>query len=334
MDILESEVTLNYKRNAIKIILVFSFLFVVVDYIYKTVKDITYLDRSKCLVYQLLPKTGFLFFEYFIELTIVVFIGIYIAALLEKYFMRYRRFFPSNPVTAFFYASVLPVCACSAIPLVKTMEGKMNLKTLIPFSVAAPLLNPYIIILSFNVLGMEYALLRIGSSFILALSAGYVLELLKKKDTVAARSLNICNAKACMVMEEDIYIKTYSIFKTIIPYLVIGGSVGIVLDLASSKTMHLTSLISNSFLGNVSIIIFGIPFYLCNGTDVLLLKPLLCSGINIGTGIAFSLTSTSICITSIFMLLKFIGKRLTFLLIGNIIVVTLVLSQIINLYFG
>jgi len=56
----------------------------------------------------------------------------------------------------FIYASLLPVCACAAIPVIKTMQEKMKFNILVTFLVAAPLLNPYILFLSFNVLGIKY----------------------------------------------------------------------------------------------------------------------------------------------------------------------------------
>ncbi len=323
--------SLYFKIAAIKTALALFFLFLLSDFIYKTIQNINYLNRSKCFVYKFFPKVGFLFFEYFVELSILVFIGVFVATLLEKYFMRYKKFFPANPITAFIYASMLPVCACAAIPMLKTMQEKMKLRTLVTFLVAAPLLNPYIILLSVSALGVTYGILRVVASFILAVSAGYMLDFFHEKNTIKAENLNICNTSACM--QNDIYLKTCSIFKSIIPYLVIGGLIAIGIDLASSKAMSLASMINNSFFGNLMVVIIGIPFYFCNGTDVLLLKPLLCSGVSVGTGIAFSLTSTAICITSILLLFKFMGKRLTFLLIGHIIAVALLLSQTINSIF-
>ena len=121
--------SLNSLRKTIKIALALSILFVLSDFIYKTVEDIDYLTRSKCIINKFLPKIGFLFFEYFIELTIVVFISIFAANLLNKYFLKFKRFFPTNPVTAFIYASILPVCSCAAIPIVKTMQEKGTLQT-------------------------------------------------------------------------------------------------------------------------------------------------------------------------------------------------------------
>ncbi len=308
-------------------------LFAAVDIIYKTVQDITYLNRTNCIIYRSLPRLGFLFFEYFIELTVFVFLGIFFAAVAEKYFQRFQFIFPKNPFSAFLYASAIPVCACAAIPFVETMQEKIKFRTIITFLVAAPLLNPYVIFLSFNVLGMKYGMLRIATSFILAVSAGYLLDVCNFKRAYPIERMALCQPGACNRYENDVFMRTYNIFKAIFPYLVIAGAIAIGLELISLKKISLDVLYKKSFVGSLTAIFFGIPLYLCNGADVLLLRPLLCSGVLLGSGIAFSLTANAICITSIFMLIKFIGKGLTIILISQIFIVTLLLSQLINLFF-
>jgi uncharacterized membrane protein YraQ (UPF0718 family) len=65
---------------------------------------------------------------------------------------------------------------------------------------------------------------------------------------------------------------------------------------------------------------------------VLLLKPLTCSGLSIGTSLAFSLTSTSICITSILMLVQFMGRRATLVLMLHLVCTTYLISWVVNFF--
>ena len=173
---------LAINRTAKKWFVIFSILFFSADIVYKTVNNITYLNRESCILYRMLPKIGFLFFEYFVELFLIVIVGIFFAAMLESMFAKYKRFYPSNTITAFFYASLLPVCACTTIPLISSMKGKLPFRTIITFVVAAPLLSPYIIMLSFSVLGMTYGILRIVSAFLMAMISGVVLEFFYTKE--------------------------------------------------------------------------------------------------------------------------------------------------------
>jgi hypothetical protein len=319
------------KTRLIKIALILSFILAGADTVYKSIQNISYLNRSKCILYKTLPKIGFLIFEYMVELSILVFIGIFLAALLEKYFLRFKRFLPENPVSAFIYASLLPVCACAAVPFVKTMQEKMKFNILVTFLVAAPLLNPYIIFLSFNVLGVKYGVARIVSSFILAVSSGYLLACFNRKQVIGLPVRVLCGETSCGVTGEDIYLKTYSLFKSIFPYILLAGVIAIGLEMLSIKKSIIDFMRQKSLLGNIAVIFASIPLYLCNGTDILLLRPLICAGVPLGNGIAFSLASSAICISSILMLIKFIGLRLTLILVAHIIGMTLILSQLINL---
>ena len=75
---------LAINRAAKKWFVIFSILFFSADIVYKIVNNITYLNRENCILYRMLPKIGFLFFEYFVELFLIVIVGIFFAAMLES----------------------------------------------------------------------------------------------------------------------------------------------------------------------------------------------------------------------------------------------------------
>ncbi len=328
----DPEKDLNRKIKIVKAAIIISVIFFIADYIYKIVEDISYTNREKCIINKFLPKAGFVFFENFVEISLLVFLGVFIAVLLEKYFLRFKKYYPKNTISAFVYASILPVCACTAIPVVKTMQEKMDMKAIVTFILAAPLLNPYIIMISFSVLGAEYVILRIIASFVLSISSGYVVNFFYSKEALNLEKLKVCDAASCGITNNNIYLQTWDIFKSIIPYLVAGGVLTVGLELLMPKSSVLSSIVNNSLLSEMLFLALGIPFYLCNGTDVFLLKPLLCAGMPMGTAVAFSLTSTAVCVTSFFMLFKFMGRRLTFILIIHIFIVALIIRQLIIIF--
>lgn len=324
--------TLINNRKVIKGFIIFSLLFFAIDLVYKTINNINYLTREKCILYRMLPKLGFLIFEYFIELSLILIVGIFLAAILESYFTKYQRFYPKNTIAAFLYASLLPVCACATIPLVSSMRDKLKFRTIITFLVAAPLLSPYIIILSFSVIGVKYSILRIASAFLLSILSGFVVEFFYRKDeTEGLVVFNACNPNECYSHKPDIYLQTYEIFKKILPYLIIAVIAGIVIETVAPAIFLTNHKIPNNLIGIILVILAGIPVYFCHGAEVLFLRPLIHqSGLPLGTAIAFSLASTSVCITSFVMLIKFIGRKLTFILLANLIIVTLLLGLLIN----
>lgn len=320
------------KRNLIKAFVIGVLLLLTADSIYKNVNNITFLNRDKCILYAILPKFWFLVYEYFFELTAIVIAGIFIAILLERWFSNFSRFYPKNPVTSFMYASLLPVCACTTIPLVQSMKEKLPFRTIITFIVSAPLLNPVIIMLSFSVIGYEYAILRIVSAFILAVSAGFVVELFYSKDTIGELTLlETCRKKSCSIGQGDVYLVSYELLKAILPYLLIAGGLGMAAEYIVPMKIIDEYNLSGNLAGIAVVVLIGLPLYFCNGADVLLLRPLMhFGGLPLGSAVAFSLTSTAVCISSLVMLYKFLGKRLTILLVTHILLVSLLLGLVIN----
>jgi uncharacterized protein len=311
-----------------------SLVLLFIDTVYKSWNGITPLTRQQCLLYSSLPQWLFFIYEYFIELFLLVIAGVFAGALIEKHFLKTKMFMPQHPLTAFVYASILPLCSCSALPLIDAMKKKVPLRSVITFVVAAPLLNPYIIMLSFTVLGIYYTALRICCSMILAVSTGYIAEYSAKRLGISEfRIPDPCMLNGgCSLRKKDVFESTYTVVKKTLLFLVIAGIFGVGVEfLAPGKFLYHMNL-NDNVLGKVIVILIGIPVYFCNGADVLFLQPLITyGGLSLGTAIAFSLTSTSVCVTSIVLLIKFIGKKLTAVIISSIAIITFLLGCAIEL---
>jgi uncharacterized membrane protein YraQ (UPF0718 family) len=289
------------------------------DTVYKVVNDISYVSREKCVLFKIFPKPAFLVIEYLFETIMIVLVGVFLAVLLARGFARYARFLPRNPLTAFVYGSILPVCSCAVIPLVSTMRGRMRFATTMSLVLAAPLLSPYIIVLSFSVLGPTYGILRIVSSFGRR-SAGLKIS----PDGTGC-------ARACSSDEEDVYLRTLHVFTKLLPYLIVAAGVGILFEYLGPNNLLIRDTgWGRGPLGVLVWALMGVPLYFCHGAEVLFLRPLVAHEFPLGTAIAFSLTSTAICTTAIAMLLGMIGRRLTVILTTCILVVSLLLALLIN----
>ncbi|MGD9141802.1 MAG: permease [bacterium] len=321
----------NLKRNLIRSSLIGGAVLWAADIVYRAAADISYVNRQKCILFRILPRPGFLAYEYLIETLIIVFVGTFIAVLIARQSSRLKRFLPGNPVTAFLYGSLIPVCSCAAIPLLSSMKGKMRFQTTMSFVLAAPLLSPYIIVLSFSVLGLKYGVLRILSSFVLVVLTAVVLGAFERRSkSPEAGALAGGCSKSCGPRESDIYLQTFAVFKGLLPFLLAAGALGMALEYFGTRDLMLYGLFGKGAAGIAGWILVGVPFYFCNGAEVLFLRPLMNHGFPVGTGIAFSLTSTAICTTSIAMLFRMIGLKLTLILIGCTVSISFGLALIIN----
>ena len=299
--------------------------------VYMSVFNIHPLNRDLCVLYSSTPRWLFLFYEYFFEFAVVVLLGIFAGVLIEQHFRKIKRFFPRNQLLAFTYASVLPVCSCGVIPIVETMKTRVRLRVIITFVIAAPLLNPYIIFLSFSVLGFKYGVLRILSSFLLAVGSGILTEIMVGKSSAENLGrLDSC-AENCTVYGNDPFVKTTQMAKKMLPYIFWGGFLSLGLELLQPKEFMQTLNFSNEWLSMIIMTVIGVPVYVCNGADVLLLKPLLAyTDLTEGAAMIFSLTSSAVCISSITMLLKFLGKKITWIFLANLIALSLLIGFLIN----
>ena len=305
----------------------------ITDFAYSAWNGINLQTRDRCVIYHFLPRWIFLLYEYLIELFLVVTAGAFAGSLAEKYFNRFRRILPKNQITAFLYASFIPVCSCSAIPLIETMKQRMSLKTIITFVMAAPLLNPYIIFLSFSVMGINYGLLRIAGAFIIAVTTGYVIEFAyNKMGNPEIGIYQSCNTGSCRIVAgNNIYLKTWKMIKKIAPYILIAGILGLAFEITGPVKLIDKFPMSGNLISLTLVTLIGIPIYFCNGADILFLAPLMqYTDLPLGTALSFSLTSTAICISSIIMLSRFLGRRLTAILSLNVIVLSFLFAMLIN----
>jgi len=330
------QISQDTGHKAVKYLVYLAVMFFVADLIYKTINDISYVNRENCILYRTLPTFWFLIFEYFIELFFIIVVGIFAAVLLESGFTRFKRFYPKNSFTAFIYASLLPVCACSTIPMIGSMSGKLPFRAIITFVVTAPLLSPYIIFLSLSVLGAKYTLLRIITALILAMSTGLIVSLFQDRVDKGGRpGFSMDPISTPGIQGGDHYLKTYLILKGLFPYFLIAGTMGIAIEWAAPADLLTKLEISNNIKGIIISILIGIPIYICHGAEILILRPLIHqSGFSDGTAIAFSLASTSICMTSLAMMVKFIGKRLALVLVGSLMALILFLGMLVDLLFA
>jgi uncharacterized protein len=325
--------TANIKLAKTSRIIVLSVIGItIIHTIYMNLMGFSSLSHDACLVYQSVPRWFFYLYENVLELFIVVILGVFAGVLMEQYFNKIKRFYPNNQLLAFAYAAILPVCSCGVVPLIESMKARTSLKTIITFVIAAPLLNPYIVLVSFTVLGVKYALLRIITSFLLAVISGWLVELISKQfRPFAWGQYQACATDCEVIIDKDPFVKTIKLTRKLLPYIIIAGVISFAFALINPKQYLEQMSFSHEPWSTLIMIVVGIPIYVCNGTDVVFLKPLLqYTDLTMGSAIAFSLASSAVCVSSIAMLVKFIGRNLTIALVGVITILIFIFSMLIN----
>jgi uncharacterized membrane protein YraQ (UPF0718 family) len=316
------------KATWARIVIISAIILTVIDTIYLNILGSYQMEQEKCIIYNALPKWLFLLYEYLIEYLIIVTIGIFVAVLAEHHIRKAKRFFPRTQLLAFTYGAILPVCSCGAVPLIEIMKNRVPLRVIITFIIAAPLLNPYIVMVSYTMLGLKYTLIRIAASFVLAMVSAWLVELYARfKGIPITGGFENCTVNDCNIEEKDIFIKTLRLVRKLIPYILIGGVISLSLEYFNPKQFLENYHFTNPVIASLIMMVIGIPMYVCNGADVILLKPLLMyTDLTLGSAMVFSLTSSVVCVTSIVMLYKFLGSRLTVAMVAVIAVLSFLIG--------
>lgn len=114
----------------------------------------------------------------------------------------------------------------------------------------------------------------------------------------------------------------------LLPYMIVAGTISTLFAVFGTVYLKDALGIMNSWCRKIAVVLIGIPLYVCNGTDIFMLKPFLHSAVIFpyGPAIAFSLSASALSAPSIVMLSKLLGKRLTAILVGYVLVVCLLFS--------
>src|SRR5574344_2162448 len=257
-------------------IVITAILIMVADTIYMNIAGLYDGDHAKCIVFSSMPKWCFYLLENVVELFIVVILGVMIGVIAEQYFRKIKRFYPKNQLLAFAYGAILPVCSCGVVPLIDSMRRRTSLRVIVTFVCAAPLLDPYIIFLSYTVLGVKYMMIRIVCSFILAVSAGWIVELFVKQ--LGWEDWNedkVCGRQCDFVAERDPFVKTMKMTRKLLPYILFAGLLSFAFAMFDVKELLHCFNLNREPYSAIVMTIFGIPLYMCHGADVIFLKPFL-----------------------------------------------------------
>lgn len=305
----------------------------IIHAIYMNVMGFNSLSHDACAVYKNIPPWLFYLYENVLELFIVVVLGVFAGVMVEQYFNRIEPFFPKNQLLAFLYGSILPVCSCSVLPLIDTMKKHAPLRVVITFVIAAPLLNPYIVFVSFTVLGAKYAVLRILSSCVLAISSGLIVEWIAKHSKVFSLGSYLACGDSCGgVQTPDLFVKTMVLTRKLLPYIAFAALFSFTFQVFNPKQYLEGMSFNHEPWSMIFMIVVGIPLYVCNGADVLFLRPLLSyTDLTMGSAMVFSLSASAICIASITMLVRFLGKSITVVLVATLCLLILMIGSLIHL---
>lgn len=243
--------------------------------------------------------------------------GCVLSGVIEKYVRDGNRWLPKSMLGAGLFASLLPICSCAAVPFAYSLMAtkRIRLRAVITFMIIVPVINPFVIVFSYGMLGLQYTFWRIVATFALAMITGTLIEaFLGERDPEFPErgcvSCKGCSGGAVKIDNTDSALESaFDLVRFLAPYIIIGMIIG------SAVSVYLPAYAVTKYLsGTWGLVLaagLGVPIFLCSGEDVLILQPLMQLGLPMGHAIALTIAGNGICVSSIALLFPLFGKKAT-----------------------
>jgi uncharacterized membrane protein YraQ (UPF0718 family)/copper chaperone CopZ len=278
---------------------------------------------------------------FFNETAIYLLFGFIIAGILhvlfpESIIRRHlgRRSFYSV-VKSTIFGIPLPLCSCGAVPVSASLKknGASDGAT-ISFLIATPQVGADSFMITYSLLGWIFALFRITASLITALAAGIMVNILGRDGSEQSEESPLNG-----VQDESFYQRLKSIF-AYIEYDLLGSIanallLGLILAgiiAAFIPDGFFERYLGSNFLSMLLMLIIGTPLYVCATASTPIAASLVMKGISPGAALVFLLTGPATNAIAIVTVFKVLGKKTTAVYLSSIVLVSLLLGFLLNLF--
>lgn len=252
-----------------------------------------------------------------------------------------KRTFTGNVMSSVL-GIVTPFCSCSAIPLfIGFVESGVPLGVTFSFLIASPMINEVAVVLLYGMFGLKVALIYIITGLIIAITAGWIIGILKLERWVEpwvysthAGSINQDEAK--MAWDTRISIG-YSTVREIVGKVWLYVALGIAVGAFAHGYVpedFMASLMGKSVWYSVPLsVLIGIPLYSNAAGIVPIVSVLLEKGAALGTALSFMMAVIGLSLPEMIILRKVLKMPLIFTFIGVIGIGIIIVGYLFNIIF-
>ncbi len=249
-----------------------------------------------------------------------------------------KSLFTGN-VMASLLGIVTPFCSCSAIPLfLGFIEAGVPLGVTFSFLIAAPMINEVAVILLFGLFGWKVTAIYIGTGLILAITAGWVIGMLKLEKHVEGWVYQLKGNTNIEVKEKISFDQRIrrggdavkEIVGKVWIYIVIGVGVGAAAH-GYVPESFMTELMGKSTWYSVPLsILIGIPLYSNAAGIIPIISVLIEKGVPLGTALAFMMSVIGLSLPEMIILRKVLKLKLIFAFVGIVSLGIVIVGYIFN----
>lgn len=301
-------------------------------------------------------QTIILYFQNFLELlnamAIYILVGILFAGVLKQIIPDdfVSKHLGKGNFSSVLKASLLgipmPLCSCSVIPFANSLKKEGASKGAVQsFLISTPITGADSIMATYGFFGWVFTLYRVISSFIIAIVAGILQNIVDNKfakEQVEEKSSCGC-ACSCSTGKEEEIKKSFNIlevfdyaFNTIFKDFAKPLLFGLLLGAAFTTFLpkeYASTLFENQFLSYGLILLIAIPLYVCATASLPIAASLMLSGLSGGAAFIFLSAGPATNSVTMSVIYKSLGKSALVIYLATIAVMSLVFAYIFDTYF-
>jgi uncharacterized membrane protein YraQ (UPF0718 family) len=272
------------------------------------------------------------FFDLFFKIGPYLLISIALNVITIRYFKGKKILFSTkSELVSITLASavgiVSPLPTYAAIPIgLSLMATGIPFSAVIAFVISSPLMNPTIFFLTATQIGMEMAIARTVTAFILGMAGGLLLMKVFKSLSPPKKLLMTDQNVQRKPLFVDIYKNTIYVGKYFSIAILLSAAVKALIPPETIRSL----LGNNAKMGTLIAIGMGVPFYSCGGAAIPFIETLMELGMSKGATLAFFISGPATKLETLYAYKSLLGtKVLVFYL-----VLTLIFSYIAGVIYS
>ncbi|MDR3000453.1 MAG: permease [Fibromonadaceae bacterium] len=271
------------------------------------------------------------------EMSPYLLLGFFIAGLLKAYVPKekYIKYITQPNFRSVLWATLagipLPLCSCGVIPTGVALHKEGASKgAVISFFISIPQTNVNNVVVSYSLLGLPFALIRLFAAFITSLIGGVAANKWGKNlSSNAACCCGHSHSEKKNKMLQALRYGFVDIMKDIGKWLMAGIFIAGLISIFLPEHLFSTYL-NNPLLNMLIVLIITLPTYTCATGSIPLAAVLMMKGLSPGAVFVFLMAGPATSITSMTVFGKALGKRALLIYLVSIITGALIFGLAID----
>jgi len=223
---------------------------------------------------------------------------------------------------------VSPLGSYVVIPLAAALlVAGLPLAPVVTFMVSSPLINPGLFMLTVGALGMEMAVMRVLSAFVLGISAGMITQhLLQPMETVVKK---LPDGDASKLIKKRTFLnEALAYTKYISKYFFIGIFIAAFTKVFIPVAWLSTMLGSNHVISIFAATLAGVPFYTCGGAELPVIQQLA----DLGAILAYFISGPATKVATVVLIISVFRKEIVYLYFSVSIIGAILMGLLYHYY--